>query len=72
LEDLNYLLHREQVEIIRARKAANVSAKAAHRALARAYARRIDGHRLSYRTPQDDGSKSFDPGRFGASGALGA
>ncbi|QUT04229.1 hypothetical protein KFK14_13925 [Sphingobium phenoxybenzoativorans] len=66
MEDLNYLLHREQVEILLARETTNASAKAAHDTLARAYARRIDQHRLSYRTPQNDGSKSFDPGRFGA------
>ncbi|MEI9926650.1 MAG: hypothetical protein WDN44_01690 [Sphingomonas sp.] len=39
--DLNYLLHRHQVSLMRAAGAAGLEARHAHRALARGYAGRI-------------------------------
>ena len=40
--DLNYLLHRQQVERSRARAAASEEARAVHEALARQYEKKIE------------------------------
>lgn len=42
--DLNYLRHREQVSILRARAAAGPEARACHRALAKGYAALLANH----------------------------
>ena len=68
MEDLNFLLHREQVELLRAASAVCRSSRASHRGLARAYASRIADHRHPYRTPDAYGAGPFHPGRFGAAG----
>lgn len=51
MEDLNYLFHREQVELLRAQEAPCMSGRIAHMALAQGYARRIRDHRLSRKAP---------------------
>ncbi|MFS2111444.1 hypothetical protein ACCC88_17270 [Sphingomonas sp. Sphisp140] len=43
--DLNYLLHRHQISLMRASAAASVEARHAHEGLARGYAKRIAGLR---------------------------
>lgn len=68
MEDLNYLLKREQEELLRAQSATCSAARIAHQGLARGYARRIRDHRLPYRSEQRDGSIAFSPSPFGAEG----
>ncbi|WP_336958567.1 hypothetical protein [Sphingobium aquiterrae] len=65
MEDLNYLLHREQEELLRAQQTGCQSARHAHAGLARGYAQRIRAHRLPYRTPQPGRATPFDPAPFG-------
>lgn len=67
MEDLNYLLRREQEELIFAFKAGSTESRAAHSALACAYAQRIREDLHPYRTPQADGHAPFDPAPFGTS-----
>ncbi len=43
--DVNYLLHREQVELMRAQAATSEPARAAHRELAELYRARVQSHR---------------------------
>jgi hypothetical protein len=43
--DVNYLLHRQQVSMIRAANASSVESKTAHESLARAYRERINNYR---------------------------
>jgi len=43
--DLNYLFHRHQLSLMRAKAAIGVEARRAHQALAEGYARRIDAWR---------------------------
>ena len=45
--DINYLLQREQIERVRAERAASVAAKAAHREMADRYRDLVDGRRRS-------------------------
>lgn len=59
MDDLNYLLFREQSELLHAQTSACVSSRRAHHALADAYGKRIRDHRLPYRTPTAHGA-SFD------------
>ena len=59
MEDLNYLLRREQEEILRADFASCPAARTAHHGLAQGYARRIRDHRLPYRSQRADGSTPF-------------
>lgn len=47
--DVNYLLHREQVERARADQAGSRPAEAAHRGLADLYRRQIDDYRQANR-----------------------
>lgn len=68
MEDLNYLLKREQEEMLRAQSATCSAARISHQSLARGYARRIRDHRLPYRSKQADGSTPFSPAPFGAEG----
>jgi hypothetical protein len=49
--DVNYYLHREQVERFRADQAAATSAGHAHRKLADLYRERIQSYRVSARVP---------------------
>ena len=64
MEDLNYLLKREQEELLRAQSATCAAAQIAHEGLARGYARRIRDHRLPYRSRQADGSTPFSRSSF--------
>jgi hypothetical protein len=66
MEDLNYLLHREQEELLRAQQSSCQSARLAHAGLATGYAKRIGAHHLPYRTPSQSGAIAFDPAPFGA------
>lgn len=66
MEDLNYLLHREQEELLRAQQATCAASRSAHRRLAHGYARRIRDHRYPYRTPAINGVSPFDPAPYGA------
>lgn len=59
MDDLNYLLHREQVSLLRAQLAASSESRCAHQGLARAYGVRIREHRAPYRTPLTDGTAAF-------------
>ena len=68
MEDLNYLLKREQEELLRALSATCAAAQIAHQGLARGYAQRIRDHRLPYRSKRPDGSTPFCPSPFGAGG----
>lgn len=43
--DVNYFLHREQVELMRAETAKCDNARAAHRELAERYRSRVEDHR---------------------------
>jgi len=43
--DINYLLHRQQVSLIRAARASSVESKTAHEGLASAYRERINSYR---------------------------
>ncbi|MGK2912229.1 MAG: hypothetical protein ACSLE1_20895 [Sphingobium sp.] len=43
--DVNYLLHRQQVSLIRAAFAASPESRAVHLGLARAYRDRVDAYR---------------------------
>lgn len=65
MDDLNYLLHREQTELLFAAHAANGERKAAHMDVARAFSVRIASHALPYRTPSSTGAVRFNPGSFG-------
>jgi hypothetical protein len=49
--DLNYLLHRHQVSLVRAESAACFASGYAHRGLAKAYAERIDTLRNALGAP---------------------
>ncbi|HJT41564.1 MAG TPA: hypothetical protein VJ762_14640 [Sphingobium sp.] len=68
MEDLNFLLQREQEELLRSQSAPCAAARAAHHGLAQGYARRIRDHRLPYRSKKADGSMLFNPFPFGTWG----
>ena len=68
MEDLNYLLKREQEELLRARVAHNPAARHAHQRLAQGYAARIRHHPHPYRSRRADGSTSFNPFPFNVEG----
>lgn len=68
MEDLNYLLMREQEEIMRAKTSSCFAAKAAHDGMAHAYAKRIRDHRLPYRSTMASGRTVFDPAPYGGGG----
>lgn len=70
LDDFNYLLHGEQVALLRADHSASVRNRAAHMDTARAYAMRIASHRLPYRTPRRNEPATFDPGIFGVNATI--
>jgi hypothetical protein len=65
MDDLNYLLRREQEELLRAQYAPCISTRAAYQGLAQGYARRIRDHRLPYRSKRADGSTLFNPFPYG-------
>ncbi|HUD94452.1 hypothetical protein [Sphingobium sp.] len=69
MDDLVYLLKREQEELLRARYSPCPSARAGHRRTAKGYAVRIRDHELPYRSLRADGSVAFDPADFGTEGA---
>lgn len=69
MDDLNYLLKREQEELLRAQTAPGSAARRAHRHLARKYADRIRDHRAPYRSEADGIPTPFDPLPFGSKGA---
>ncbi|BAI95784.1 hypothetical protein M527_22090 [Sphingobium indicum IP26] len=68
MEDLNYLLKREQEELLRARIAHGPAARRAHQRLAEGYAGRIRRHPHPYRSRRPDGSASFNPFPFDVEG----
>ena len=68
MEDLNYLLKREQEELLRARTAHSPAACRAHNRLAQGYASRIRDHPHPYRSLARDGSISFNPFPFNVDG----
>ncbi|AMK24325.1 hypothetical protein VVT58_00660 [Sphingobium sp. SJ10-10] len=68
MEDLNYLLKREQEELLRARIAHSSVARRVHQRLAQGYATRIRHHPHPYRTQRSDGSASFNPFPFNVEG----
>lgn len=49
--DLNYLLSRHQVSLVRSQNAASVEARFAHRMLAKSYAARIVAHQEALGAP---------------------
>lgn len=69
MDDLNYLLKREQEELLRAQTAPGFAARRAHQHLARKYAERIRDHRAPYRSETDGMPTPFDPLPFGARSA---
>lgn len=68
MEDLNYLLKREQEELLRARIAHSPMARRGHQRLAQGYAARIRHHPHPYRSERPDGSASFHPFPFNVEG----
>lgn len=66
MEDFNYLLHREQTELLLSANASSFAARSAHMDMALGYAVRISSHRIPYRTPRPSGAIAFNPGKFGA------
>jgi len=68
MDDLNYLLKREQEELLRTRIAHNPAAGRVHRRLAQGYAARIRDHHLPYRSPGGDGSIFFNPFPYNVEG----
>lgn len=68
MEDLNYLLMREQQELLRARIAHSPTACRAHQRLAQGYASRVRNHPHPYRSTRADGSASFNPFPFNVEG----
>jgi len=65
MEDLNYLLHREQQELMNVDASQDISARRTHQALAEGYAQRIRDHSHPYRSPQPGHAGTFDPAPFG-------
>ncbi|WP_420145890.1 hypothetical protein [Sphingobium sp.] len=61
MDDLNYLLKREQEELLRAQTAPGFAARRAHQHLALKYAERIRDHRAPYRSEAIGFATSFDP-----------
>lgn len=68
MDDLNYLLKREQEELLRAQDCACPAERRTHRSLAKRYARRIRQHPLPYRSDRAEGTASFNPHPFGGEG----
>lgn len=68
MDDLNFLLFREQEELLRAQHSRGRDKRDLHAAVARCYARRIALHRLPYRTTLNGGGCSFDPAPYGVAG----
>lgn len=68
MEDLNYLLRREQEELLRTRIAHSPAASRVHRRLALEYAARIRHHPHPYRSERPDGSTAFNPFPFNIEG----
>lgn len=53
--DVNYLLHRQQVSLIRASRAAGPESRAAHEGLARGYRDRVQAYRQRNRAASGTG-----------------
>lgn len=68
MDDLNYLLKREQEELLHAQNAHCPTARGAHYGLAKRFARRVRQHPLPYRSARRDGIIPFDPHPFGGEG----
>jgi hypothetical protein len=66
MEDLNYLLKREQEEILRAQAATCSISRAIHSDLAIGYARRVREHHHPYRSERAGQPTAFNPFPFGA------
>jgi hypothetical protein len=65
-DDMNFLLFREQEELLRAHHSRSRDKRDLHEAVARTYARRIVMHRLPYRTAMASGACLFNPAPFGS------
>jgi hypothetical protein len=60
MDDLNYLLFREQTERMNADTASCAESRIAHGKLAVLFAARVTDHPSPYRSAQDDGSVPFE------------
>jgi hypothetical protein len=65
MEDLNYLLKREQEELLHAQNATCAAERRAHHVVATRYARRVRNHPHPYRSEQANGMTPFDPYPYG-------
>lgn len=65
MDDMNFLLHREQEELLRAGHSRNRDKRDRHLAVAKSYARRIVEHRLPYRSKPTGSRGIFDPASYG-------
>mgnify|MGYP003584269406 CR=1 FL=1 len=61
MDDLNFLLFREQEELLRAAQCRNRDKRERHLAVAETYARRIIAHRLPYRSHLAGGGAAVSP-----------
>lgn len=68
MEDLNYLLKCEQMELLREQHAACSTSRAAHRVRAQGYGRRIREHHHPYRSGAVMSGAAFAPYPFGGEG----
>lgn len=68
MEDLNYLLKCEQVELLKEQQSMCATSRAAHRTLAEGYSRRIREHRHPYRSGAVRSRSAFAPYPFGGEG----
>ncbi len=65
MDDMNFLLYREQEELLLAQTSRNRDKSELHFAVALCYARRISEHRHPYRSGQASGRCAFDPAPYG-------
>ena len=68
MEDLNYLLKNEQIELLKEQASSCTVARATHRSRAGVFARRIREHGHPYRSGAVKGGTAFAPYPFGGEG----
>lgn len=68
MDDMNYLLQREQEELLHAQNARCPAERRTHYGLAERFARRVRQHPLPYRSVRQDGFIAFNPHPFGGEG----
>lgn len=68
MEDLNHLLQREQIELLKAQVATCPITADVHREIAGGIARTIRAHRHPYRTGEIKSRSAFAPYPFGGGG----